>query len=295
MTRRPLLSVVVHNVAGYARFLPRFFRALEAQTMDPAAMEVVMVDEGSSIPADVVQGWSRRLGVADLRAVGVHGGGLPGVARNVGMAQARGRFLVCPDPRDVMAPTFLSRCLAALEIDPGAALALAGWCRLGGRDALCLAEPSADTGLLARRNDWPPVVLMRREVWEAGRGFADNTAYVEWDFWIQAALNGFRAVPAPGVLYERREGGADPRTPERDGLSKAAVVLNNRAFFHPEVAAWARAVRHGLPWADPMARGLIPAAGDVRSMRGRTERAGVRGGIVQPLDATLCSVSSAHS
>ncbi len=293
MTHLPLLTVVVPNL-GPARFLPRFFRSLEAQTMDPAAMEVVVVDDGDThgSPAGALR-WARRLKAADFRFLAIHCQGLAGTARNVGLAHARGRFLVCLEPGDVLAPTFLSRCLDALEMNPGAALACTGWSRVGRAEARDMSGPELTPGLLATRNCLSPTALMRREVWEVSRGFADNTVYMDWDFWIQAEANGFRAVRVPGALYEQRVCGEDCAAPDRDGPAKAAVVLNNRTWFHPEVVGWARALERGEAWTETTLPGRIPSADGVRALRRRAAMAMARG-LECNLDAASGSVSSAQ-
>ncbi len=274
MSDRPLLTVVVPNFE-YARFFPRFFRALEAQTLDPAAMEVVLVDDGSTDGSAVeAMRWSRRLRAADFRFKAIRHRGLPGAVRNVGLSDARGRYMVCLDPDDVIAPTFLSRCLDALERTPGAALAYTDWSRVGCGESRDIACPEYAPGLLATQNYFPCTAMFRAEVWRASRGYAENTAYEDWDFWIQAEANGFAALRVPGALYEQRvhAGSYSARAVVDDGPAKAAIVLNNRPYFHPEVVAWARALQRGEPWAAPMPRGWIPRPEDVRAVRNEAAR-----------------------
>lgn len=285
MTHRPLVSVVA-TAMSHVRYLPRFLRALEAQTVDPADLEVVVADVGGRMPLDVVDAWSRRLAVAGFSALAVPGTASVALARNAGLAQATGRFLVCLDTRDVMDPVLLGRCLSALEEHPRADLACPGWRRPGDDGA---HVPDVAPRSLARRDGWSPAALMRRRVWEASRGFAAGTAYPDWDFWVQAEANGFRAVAVHGTLLERR-GAAVDMSARSDGNSKAALVLDNRGWFHPSVVSWARALEAHEAWALAGPPGLLPDSGQVRAMRAPA----MAGAACAPrLDVTAGSVSVA--
>lgn len=129
--------------------------------------------------------------------------------------------------------------------------------------------PDFHPDLLRTQNLFPTTSLMRREVWLASRGFRTETAYEDWDFWVQAAMAGFGVVRVaePLLHYVFHDANYSHAARIDDGRAKARIVRDNPAFFESEVRAWARALMRGEPWAVPFTRGIIPRAADIRALR----------------------------
>lgn len=269
MSPRPLISVVVANY-NYGRHFQRFFEALAAQTLDLSRVEVVMADDGSTdgSPA-LARAWGEWLPAGRFELLELRHLGLPGPVRNQGFAQARGEYLAYLDPDDAPAPRFLEACLEALDAHPEAGLAYADCIYSEGEAERRICAPEYDPQLLRTQNILTSPPLMRRQVWDQSRGFAANTAYEDWDFWVQAAANGFGGVRVAEPLYVYRQHGSNysRRAQEQDGPAKARVVLNNPEFFDSAVRAWALGLLRGTAWAAPFGRGLIPRPQDVARLR----------------------------
>lgn len=129
--------------------------------------------------------------------------------------------------------------------------------------------PDFHPDLLRTQNLFHTTSLMRREVWLASRGFRAETAYEDWDFWVQAAMAGFGVVRVaqPLLHYVFHDANYSLAARADDGRAKARIVRDNPAFFESEVRAWARALLRGEPWAAPFSRGVIPRAADIRALR----------------------------
>lgn len=129
--------------------------------------------------------------------------------------------------------------------------------------------PNFHPDLLRTQNLFHTTSLMRREVWLASRGFRAETAYEDWDFWVQAAMAGFGVVRVaqPLLHYVFHDANYSLAARADDGRAKARIVRDNPAFFESEVRAWARAHLRGEPWAAPFSRGVIPRAADIRALR----------------------------
>lgn len=265
MTSRPCISVVVPNY-NYSKFLGRFFSCLARQSVGLRQLEVIAVDDGSDDDSlEVFAGWRERLGAARFQIVALQHSGSPARVRNAGFSRASGEFIIGLDPDDEFSPALLGVCLKTLHARQDAGFAYTDWLvRREGRVRM-VSAPEYDAGLLRTQNPWTSAVLMRRRVWDDSEGFRENTAYEDWDFWIQAAANGFCGVRAPGAhfTYDMHGQSFSSRARAEDARAKAAIVMNNKRFFHPSVATWARGVLRGAPWAGAMGRGLIPRPGDV--------------------------------
>lgn len=129
MTAGPRLSVVVPT-RGRAQLLERCLDALAAQTLEPAAFEVLVVDDGhSDTTAAQVQARAAKLPPGHLRYLRpAHGTG-PAAARNTGWRAALGAVIAFTDDDTVAQPDWLAEGEQALLGHPG-------WVGLAGRVAV---------------------------------------------------------------------------------------------------------------------------------------------------------------
>lgn len=114
---RPEISVVVST---YRRphNLPRLVHALEAQTLDTARFEVVIVDNGSGdTTSDVLDDLATRTSV-DLRPLRIDVNHGPAPARNLGWRSTRGEYVAFTDDDCVPRPDWLEQALATCRATP---------------------------------------------------------------------------------------------------------------------------------------------------------------------------------
>jgi len=105
LVRRPTFSLVVScfNVADY---LPKFLESLEHQTYDHKDVEIIFVDDGSmDETAGTIAQWIAGT-TYQARLIKKTNGGLSS-ARNVGMAEATGKWISFPDPDDQLVANYL--------------------------------------------------------------------------------------------------------------------------------------------------------------------------------------------
>ncbi|BBD07829.1 glycosyltransferase family 2 protein [Desulfovibrio ferrophilus] len=271
---KPLVSIVISNYE-YGHYLPALFNSLASQTLGLMQVEVIVADDGSSDgSADTARTLGAALGFSRFKVIALKHRGKPGPVRNAGLSIARGRYLLCLDPDDAIEPGFLSRTVAALDNCPEASLAYTDYFEATGDGGRVVSLPDFDAKLLQTQNPLTLATLMRREVFERSRGFSDQTAYEDWDFWVQAAENGFKGIRVPLPLFRYNHHGSNFSWKARlvDGRAKAQIVLDNKYFFDPEVVGWARALVRSEAWAVPFRRGLIPRGADVLALREMASR-----------------------
>ncbi|WP_147819570.1 glycosyltransferase family 2 protein [Salidesulfovibrio onnuriiensis] len=263
----PRLSIVIPN-HNYGRFFSRLALSLQNQTLGLDVCEIILVDDGSTDDSLDLLHHFEALPCLRFQALAEAHDGHPGTVRNKGLATAQGRYLVCLDPDDLPAPGWLAACIAALEADKDAGLAYTHFTLVEKDGPREVRLPEYDPALLRNQNIVAPTALMRREVFEASDGYRANTAYEDWDFWIQAASNGFGLRRVDALLYAHMVHGDNFSfsAREEDGAAKAAIVLNNPGFFPAGVRHWAGAVLAGEAWAWPFPRGIIPTLQDVEKL-----------------------------
>ncbi|WP_462325242.1 glycosyltransferase family 2 protein [Desulfoplanes sp.] len=265
----PNISIIVSNYC-YAQYFDRFFSALLAQEYDLTLVEVIVVDDGSADDSlDKLDVWQTRDRFGAFRIVPIEYLGKPGLVRNVGLNMARGRYFVCIDPDDIPLPQFLPACLRGLETRRQAAVIYSDYvCRTEETENV-VCQPDYSVVLLAHQNIVSPPAMFRRHVWEQSDGFRGNTGYEDWDFWVQAAANGFGFphIPEPLYVYCSHDQGFFSRAKKDDGIAKARIVLNNKGFFEKEVVRWAYGVLRNDAQTPSFQRGIIPGKEELELVR----------------------------
>jgi glycosyltransferase involved in cell wall biosynthesis/GT2 family glycosyltransferase len=200
----PLVSVIVpfYNLSDY---LPATLDTVRAQTY--ANTEVLVIDDGSTEPqADALmrsldaEGWARVIRQTNT--------GLSG-ARNRGLAEARGEFVLPLDADDLLDPSFIGHALGTLRADEGLAYVTSlvayfresprrrfgGWVPLGlHRDLLPVHNCAGCC----------TAVFRRQSLLDAGGYCTDLTSYEDWDMYCALAERGWHGAVIPDFLISYR-------------------------------------------------------------------------------------------
>lgn len=200
----PDVSIIVPYY-NMGRYLPETLRSLRAQTFED--YEILLVDDGSTDPA------SQRLvdeleGTPRLRIVRKPNGGLSS-ARNAGLREARGRWILPVDPDDLLSPTFLEKAVDVMGRSPklGYTTALVsyftedphqpvgGWVPWGmERDVLCMENVASTC-----------TALMERKLVEELGGYDEwLTSFEDWDVFCAMAERGYEGMVIPEFLFHYR-------------------------------------------------------------------------------------------
>ena len=187
----PEVSVIVPTRNRSQRLAVALRSALEQEGVD---LEVVVVDDGST---DDTQELVAR--IDDPRISYVHRDDPGGVslARNVGIQQARGRWIAFLDDDDVWAPTKLSRQVAAM-VAQGRTWSYAGEVLVDADLRVVAGSPPPPPEEVVRRierhNSVPAgasnVVVGSDRLAQVGAFDASLTIGEDWDLWIRLARSG---------------------------------------------------------------------------------------------------------
>jgi Glycosyl transferase family 2 len=243
---RPRVSVVV-PCYDQARYLPEAVESVLAQTF--RSFEIVVVDDGSpDDTAHVARRLQRAHPEARIRLVRKRNGGLSS-ARNAGIAFAKGELILPLDADDSIQPTFLERCVAALDAHPHFSIAYGAQQNFGADDTF---HPHHAYNFAAQvlTNTIGVVSLFRRSAWEDVGGYAETLdSYEDWDFWIGCGERGHHAMHVPSAVfnYRVRPGSMYAQAIERDQRLKAQILVRHPRIYTHEQRIWAACVLAGDP------------------------------------------------
>lgn len=203
VSRRPRTSVVI-RCHQQGRFLREAVASVNAQTRPPDS--IVVVDDGSTdetaeVLAELVDN------PVPIIIIERHPGRGPVASLNDGIEAAEGSELICPlDADDRLSPRYLELTLAALLADDGAGLAYGAVHAFGAENAVRPAAPF-DLDRLMVENVAPISALFRRQMYaELGPfdPYFDRVGFEDWEYWVRAAVAGYRGVAVEGCWLEYR-------------------------------------------------------------------------------------------
>ena len=195
----PLISVVI-PCFNYGKYLIEAIDSVLAQTFQD--FEIIVVDDESTdahtleILASLNKPKTRIIRQKNQRV---------SMARNNGIHEARGKYICCLDADDLIAPTYLEKCIYILETKQ---LDICySWVQLFEEDTfLWKCGPFLIDELLLG-NPVSTSAVFRKSAWEKTNGYSRDLrhGYEDWEFWIRIAKLGARGhlIPEPLFLYRK--------------------------------------------------------------------------------------------
>lgn len=227
LTSHPLVSIIV-PVYNMQDFLAETLRSILAT--EYPEFEVLVIDDGSrdkslSIAQEVAREDAR------LRVIHQENQGAS-AARNNGISQARGKYILPVDADNLIEPTYVGAAVQVMESEP---------------EVLVVAPRTDQFGLLTGEIHFPPFSLhqlaqknmidncamFRRSEWERLGGYCRQLPTREdWEFWIHMLKDGGRMVRLPNIEFHYRQHAAGK---SRIQSGKARQVRNLICQRHPEL------------------------------------------------------------
>lgn len=201
----PLVSAIVPYFQ-LEDYVEETLASLASQTYE--SIEVVLVNDGSLRAEDaILEGLADRYSV---KLVTQPNAGL-GAARNFGISQATGRYVVPVDSDDRLAPTFVERCVSTLEEQPDVAY-VTTWSIYITPEGESYGEgvgwaPFGNWSPLVRRNNVAGTctAVIRKRFFDHGFSYSDElTSYEDWFLYRELHEAGHYGVVLPERLLEYR-------------------------------------------------------------------------------------------
>jgi glycogen(starch) synthase len=204
--RRPLVSIVVPYFK-LEKLVAATLRSALDQTYPN--VEVVLVVDGSLREQDgAILDLAEKLGVT----VAVQPNAGLGAARNFGVSQSRGAYVLPLDADDLIEPTFVERCVDALERDPELAY-VTTWVEYMTSDGTRMVNEDGGymplgnwTRLIERNNVGGTCsAVFRRSLFDAGFRYSEElTSYEDWLHYLDLHRAGHHGGVIPERLFRYR-------------------------------------------------------------------------------------------
>ena len=221
MTDDPLVSIIIPTY-NYARFLP--YAVDSALNQNYLNVEVIVVNDGSKDEtSEVAQSYGER-----IRYIYQENQGLS-AARNSGIQEAKGDYLVFLDADDILALNMVEQSLEALWKLGSHFAVVANQSELINREGAYTGKtwgfPKGDVEVtcldLMIQNRFSPMLLARKQVFREVGGFdPDLKASEDRDMWIRISLR-FRIYRLGRALSFSRRHGSNMSS---DGVRQSAAI-----------------------------------------------------------------------
>ncbi|MDP3920816.1 MAG: glycosyltransferase [Candidatus Omnitrophota bacterium] len=196
----PLVTVII-PCYNYGSYIRDAVSSVSNQTWTD--LEVLIIDDGSDQPKTL----SALESLSDIprtRVIHQKNNGLP-AARNRGIEAARGKYICCLDADDMLAPTYLEKCLYYLEAK---GFDICGSLQQNFGDDDSVLDPGEFNlrGLL-KENRMIGAAVYPKALWNEVDGYDEKMTlgFQDWEFWIRAAQAGANAhiIREPLFHYRR--------------------------------------------------------------------------------------------
>ncbi|NJP08450.1 MAG: glycosyltransferase family 2 protein [Leptolyngbyaceae cyanobacterium RU_5_1] len=196
---RPTVSVIM-PCYNQGHYLDEAVASVLAQTYQ--SFEIIVINDGSTDPET-----TRLLKHYEKPNVIIHTANQgPSAARNTGIQQARGEYILPLDSDDRIAPTYLEKAVHILNTEPDAGIVYSQAEQFGDKSGL-FDVPAYSFPEILLGNMIFNSSFYRKVDWEKVGGYNENMVWgwEDYDFWLSIIELGRDVIRIPEVLYFHRE------------------------------------------------------------------------------------------
>ncbi|MGE5458632.1 MAG: glycosyltransferase, partial [Methanococcaceae archaeon] len=238
-----MISVVI-PCYNQAQFLAEAVESVVKQTY--CDWECIIVNDGSpDNTSQVVQNIIMKYPDKNIKLIEKENEGLA-AARNTGIRNARGKFILPLDSDDILISSALEDMLEVIDLDETVSLVYSDYLAFGFQNGYVQTiPPELFYDHLREENGLPYCSLYKKEVWEKVGGYNTNMiwGYEDWDFWIgciEKKIKKVKKIPKALFRYRTKEVSMITNAIKHNNELRARMVLNHAALFRKELIENAR-------------------------------------------------------
>jgi len=196
----PIVSVIM-PCFNQGQFIEEAVESVIAQTFTP--VEIIIINDGSTdIETVRLLNHYQKPNVSVIHTANQG----PSAARNVGIQQAKGQYILPVDADDLIAPTYIEKAVPILESQPEVGIVYAQAELFGAKTGSFDLPPYQFPDILLGNMIFNSS-LYRKADWEKAGGYNENMVlgWEDYDFWLSILELGGAVFRIPEVLYYHRE------------------------------------------------------------------------------------------
>jgi glycosyltransferase involved in cell wall biosynthesis/SAM-dependent methyltransferase len=197
---KPLVSVVIPYY-NRADTIDDTLSSLRTQTFGD--FEVIIVNDGSTDAQSIEKIKSLKKDSIVTKVITQKNQGVA-AARNNGISQAQGKYIVCLDSDDMVQPTYLEKAALVLETHPDVSIVSTYMTMFGVKDNTIYNHSEYSPLSLYEDNMIITAAMFRKLAWEDSGGYKSDIGYEDWEFWLTLTENGHFTRQIPEALFRYR-------------------------------------------------------------------------------------------
>ena len=222
----PLVSIIV-PCYNYGNYLKRAVTSIINQTF--SNWELIIVNDGSTDnTSEIAKALINKYSNLNITLIEQKNSGQPAISRNNGIKKAKGKYILCLDADDMIAPTMLEECLRIAEGGhPLVYTAFEVYEKKNFQLKYIDQSIDYDFDILKYINFIPTASMFLKKAWKVVGGYRTNVVgYEDWDFWITLGAKGYHGtrVAKPLFKYFKGQEGIYQKAVQKDHISKAYIV-----------------------------------------------------------------------
>lgn len=242
---KKLVSVIVPVYNTKVEFIKECLDSIVGQTLEKEDIEIIVVDDCS--PDKETLDFVKKLSLkkdykgVDLKVIFHEKNKWVAEARNTGVKEAVGKYVVCLDSDDMIKKDYLKKAALLLETSPDAGFVYPNVRKFGYQNATTIAEDFS-TFRIFYRNFCPNASMTRKQVWlsvKQRESFVKDKiqcyirCFEDWDFFTRLIGKGWYGLPLRDseFIYRQHILSGVVRGIKMHGLSMYFNVINNKKSF----------------------------------------------------------------
>jgi glycosyltransferase involved in cell wall biosynthesis len=228
----PTVSVII-PCFNQGKYIDDAVKSILHQTYQD--FEIIIVNDGSTdqLTNQKLSAYNQ----SKTKVITIKNTGLPG-ARNRGIKEAKGKYILTLDADDKFAPTFLEKAVTILNKNKKVGV-VSCYTQTFGLYKKIIRSQGGDVKNFLIENNCTSAALFHKICWKQVNGYTERMTkgFEDWDFWIKLTSRGWivHIIKQPLFFYRVKEKSMYTKAQELYLELVKQIVLNNKKIFQENI------------------------------------------------------------